>query len=258
MKTKRNLSVFVFTIFLLSASAQKDTTHYMFSFVSINAGYGMNTVSPASKILITPFWGSNGPTASVMALLALNESYFGIPVMLGYSAPKFDATDYGMQNPDTAQQYKYYTYDRSKSGNYNIYYLMTGLDLKLPERTTREAFELRFVVGPMIATEPAFTYGYGNPNYLVEHVASISAANTVAIAFSPGISFGYKLTQHMAIMANADVLFAEMKFKATESWNGFYYVGYPRQIAILSAMGYLHLTGGIAYTFGKMTPNIAY
>jgi|GEM_PF-3408589 hypothetical protein len=258
MKTKRNLSVLVCTMFLLSASAQKDTSHYMFSFISINAGYGVNTVSPSSKTQVAPFWGTSGPTVSVMGLIALKGSYIGIPIMLGYSAPKFDAADYGKQNPDTSQRYKYYTYNSSTSGNYNMYYLMTGLELKLPERTTREAFELRFMIGPLIATEPAFTYSYGNPNYLVEHVTSITSATSVAFAFSPGISFGYKLTQHLAIMADADVLFAQLKFSATESWNDFNSVYVSPQITILSAMGYLHLTGGIAYTFGKMTPNISY
>jgi hypothetical protein len=137
---------------------------------------------------------------------------------------------------------------------------MTGLGLKIRGRTSRGAIELRVLVGPIIASEPAFTYSYEspNPNNIWLHTINVAAKATIGFGFSPGISLGYKLTQHLGLMANADMLFAQLIFKTSKSTYDPVYIMAPTPITIISSMAYLHLTGGLIYTLGKMTPNIVY
>jgi len=259
MKIKRSLVIALLTASLQFATAQTDTIHYMFSFVGINAGYGMNTISPSSLTQTIPFFGSNGPVFTATGLIALKESYFAVPIVLGYSAPKFDVAAYGSTNRDTSQAYNGYRYSSGTAGSYSLIYAMTGLGLKIPGRTSRGAVELRVLVGPVIASEPVISYTYTDPYNPAApaHTINISAATTVAFGFSPGISVGYKLTQHIAIMANADLLFAQLKFGTYENLHDSLN-SEPQKTTIISSMAYLHLTGGLIYTLGKMTPNIVY
>ncbi|HTB06587.1 MAG TPA: hypothetical protein VK806_06490 [Bacteroidia bacterium] len=262
MKTARLTLVLPLLFLFRFATAQYDTLHYMYSFASVGAGYDINIHPYANSINSygRPFWANGGPTINVSGLIAFKQSYFGIPVMLGYSQAAFNVHDYASFQADTNPS-PYKTYGSGNAGNYNIYYLLTGINLKIPAHTTRYTIELRALIGPVIATLPNIEFSYINPLSAAIVAPAITTQITsktiIALGFCPGISAGYKLTQHFALMGNIDLIYAQLNFNptATTIGNG---KETTRKIFMESDISYLKISAGVAYTFGRMTPNIEY
>ncbi len=231
----------------------------MFSFISVNAGYGANLI-PNPNSTVQPFFGTSGPTINVSALIALKESYWGIPIMAGYCAPGLAVSKYAAVNSDTLFNA---SYKGGSAGHYNIYYLFSGLNLKAPGYTTRNAIELRVMVGPLIASMPAITYNnqipvvITNPNTCKTITTRVSPSTVTSIGLSPGIGAGYKIAKHLAIMGYCDAIFAVFPFdiSTANTSNG---TVESQNFRKNSAMSYINLTAALAYSFGTIAPNIAY
>ncbi len=230
----------------------------MYPFVAASVGYGQNLSNkPVNNV--RPFWGTNGPTVNISALIALKESYWGIACMLGYSAPGFDLSAYAPLNSDTN---KTNTFGGGSAGHYNIYYLMGGLNLKLPQRTTRGALEVRFMVGPLICTLPAITYtthipqGPAYTSYKV-YTTNVTSATSSTFAMSPGIGLGHKMSRHLAVMAYCDLIFASFKFNTVTSTNSYVSSETHSNISE-SVMSYVNFSATLSYSFGYIRPNIMY
>jgi hypothetical protein len=254
MKAKHTLIILLFVAFSRIGSAQADTSHYMYSYLGVNGGYDVN-MSGAKSNYINPFWATNGYNFYGSALFALKESYFGIICMAGYMHASFDLTNYLSDGIDSNRLYKY---TEVEQGTYNLYYAMAGLNIKIPGRTTREAIELRFLIGPIHITQTAIQYSY-SPNASPNNVTQVTLApaSTTTIGFCPGIGAGYKIDRHFAIMANADLFFTNFLINTNmESENGGNAVN--QNLAFHSAVVDLQLTAGIIYTIGHITGNIAY
>jgi hypothetical protein len=243
----------MFVLGLRFTSAQKDTVHYMHSFVSVNAGYGINLRPASNTKYAYPFWGENTPEFSLSGLLALKSTYFGIPFVAGYLSPKFNISQYLGFYGDSSN----YPYQASGVNIYHVYYFMTGLNIKLPQRTTPFAIELRIMFGPVFLNQSDINYSYSTYPPANTISETIYRANTAALGFGPGIGLGYILSNHWALMANADMLIAEFEYHTTMSAIDNNSVS-NQVIYMRSVLFYGNLTGSLVYTFGKMTPNIAY
>ncbi len=244
----------------IDAYSQADTgkPHYMYSFIAVNVGYGTNLTSTSDNN-IQPFFGTTGITINISGLLAFKEAYWGIPVMIGYSNPGFNVGAYAAANSDTN---KLTTYTSGSAGRYSIYYLLSGLNLKLPQRTTREAVELRIMVGPLLASVPAISYSgkiaqAPNFNTYQTYTSSVSSATTVAFAISPGIGLGYKFSKHLALMAYSDLIFAALPLNLTTT-NTINGTNETKSFVAHSSMAYVNFTASLAYSFGNIKANIAY
>jgi hypothetical protein len=238
------------------SQADSSRPHYMYSLISVGVGYGEN-LSKNPTTDVRPFWGTNGPTASASVLFAIKESYWGIAAVLGYSAPGFNLSAYAPLGFDTN---KTKTFGGGNTAHYNIYYLLGGLNIKLPQRTTRTAFEVRVMIGPMICTLPALNYSINIPNgngYQAYKVSTTSSTST-GIAMSPGIGIGQKLNTHLALMLYADVLYSAFVFHTTTT---IISPNNPDQVSTNrseSVMEYGNLTATLSYSFGRIKPNITY
>ncbi|HWY98044.1 MAG TPA: hypothetical protein VNY36_03060, partial [Bacteroidia bacterium] len=201
----------------------------------------------------------NGPTVNVSALLAIKESYWGISLMAGYSAPEFDLSAFAPLSSDTN---KYNTFLGGSAAHYNIYYAFGGLCLKLPQRTTRGALELRIMIGPLICNSPDITYNTNipqPPNYTTSRVNTthISSFTAIGFAMCPGIGIGHKISKHIAIMGYCDLIFTSFKFTTTitNTSPGSTETTYtPSQ----SVMDYVNVTATVAYSFGNIKATISY
>lgn len=238
--------------------AQADTSHYIYSMFGLNGGYGINLVSPANTKYANPFWTKGGPNISASGLIALRQSYFSVPVVIGYCAPVFDLQDFIGIDLDTTQPSRY---QAVSSGNYHIYYAMTGLNVKVPHRTTREAIELRFMVGPLIATQGTISYNYINPlttppSPTIISKTFINQSTCTTLAFSPGISLGYKLSKHFAVMGNADLFYALLRFYTTRDNTDDFGNTTSQSLYMRESMLYLQLSAGLTYSIGHIIGNI--
>ncbi|HSY76998.1 MAG TPA: hypothetical protein VK890_09090, partial [Bacteroidia bacterium] len=239
---------------------QADTgkPHYMYSFIAVNAGWGKN-LNQYTALVDRPFWGTDGPTVNVSALIAIKESYWGISLMAGYSAPGFALSAFAPLNSDTN---KYNSFLGGSAAHYNIYYALGGLCLKLPQRTTRGALELRIMLGPLICNSPNITYTTNipqPPNFTTSMVNTthISSFTAVAFAMCPGIGIGHKMSKHIAVMGYCDLIFTEFKYATTET-NTSPGSNQTTNLHAESVIDYVNLTATVAYSFGNIKANISY
>lgn len=261
---RKQLTAIALFLQCFTAIGQADSSrdkHYMYSFITVNVGWGKNITAQTENIR-QPFWATNGPTANISALFALKESYWGIAAQLGYSTTAFNTKAYYPASADTG----IYVNNRVSVANvsaatyYNVYYLLGGLGIKLPQHTTQHAIEFRIMVGPMVCTMPALSYSEKINQAGVSTLYNVNSTRATAfsLAMSPGLGLGQKLTKHIAVMAYADILYSAMIFKTHNTISS---PGYETTITTVnnhSLMEYGNITASVCYTFGKMTPNITY
>src|SRR6185312_9387047 len=104
---KYKLTLLLLALTTRFAFAQSDTGHFMHSYASINVGYAVNMRPASNRKYLYPFWGKDAPTISASGLFALKQSYFAIPVTVGYFAPSFDVGSYLGFYGDTTSTYPY-------------------------------------------------------------------------------------------------------------------------------------------------------
>lgn len=257
--TMRRLLFLLLLVASLPAYSQTDSAKvkYIYDFVTVNAGYGTNIVSPSGKTA-RPWWAKSGPVITLSGIWAPKQSYMYIPVTIGYSAPAFSLSEFATNNTDTN---KLSSYAGGSAGNYHIYYLLAGIGIKIPGHTTRYAIELRFTTGPLVSTFPHVSYTSNIPAaplYTTTRTVTtyINPATAIGIAISAGISAGYKLNKHWGLMANADLLSAGLRFTPSQTTSDN--INQPQSIIIRSSYNYAMYTAGIVYTLGTIIPNIEY
>jgi hypothetical protein len=258
MKITRSLVLLFIVSCMNYAGAQTDSVHKRLPYISVNFGYETSLTNVPGGVSITSttttdnnsspkgynFYNENCTYVAITGFAPFKNSTIGMPFSISYSQPWFDLKNYiATQNEYSDME----EYTGNSAGRYKILSLMTGIDFLLLKLGPVRA-ELKLMTGLTLASEPQLSYSLYNPyavysnsgvNGGAEPVVSDQTSaqtNSIAWAFSAGLSVGYKINRHIRVALNCDLLFA--------------YVELPESINKANMIN-LHTNAGIIYTFVK-------
>jgi len=254
MKATLNI-VFLFIVLLVNhVNAQTDSLHKRVAYISVSAGYEFNlnnakgtTVAMNQQLVTAPptiegpinFYAKNSPYFSIEGLEPINNSKIAIPFSLSYSEPWFDLKNF-ITTLNTNNDFDYY--GEISAGRYAIYSLMTGADFSAYQQGPL-TIELKLMAGLSFVTEPQVNYTYYNSyaqyynnGQTPNPDQSFSQTSAAGPVLSAGLSLGYTISKHIAIVLNSNLVISYFSLPTSENGAG---------------MIDFHSYAGIEYSLGK-------